>query len=505
LALCTTPFSLSPDILELMGLLSLELSCLAWLAIGLAIVRFGAHTFRMNFRSCLRPVGCVLALVFLVAVVGLASAEEAPAEEDPALEAFLWAESRRLAALRLSIEQPDAAVIAAMLPEEPSAHDLRAAVISRYRALCGHFARRVELEHPDFHDSTAAWARRYPGENGWSLLQELGDGLQLLQQDREIYGLLHAGIEELDSFPAALVTRVMTATDHLPDTLARALAAEHLFIPPQQFESHLADVSLPPLTYIARAAGMRALLLARSGEKEQAVREFTSLMEVIAKMRVGDSLIGSLVLVVVSEMALVQYALPLADNPEVEIAVLRQWLELGRAMEPAMLRSVAVELAQGIRLMANVSDELASHMVAELRAQEGEAKVESLFADWRKWLGGRLDYLAWAASRQGSPRDKASLEAARESTSGVGFLMYANFVDAAKAHWIWAALDMRILERERGALSEHMDAVHARLAEAWPALRAEFRANELQLWVRPEHALDMPQRDPLVTLQLSPR
>jgi hypothetical protein len=78
-------------------------------------------------------------------------------------------------------------------------------------------------------------------------------------------------------------------------------------------------------------------------------------------------------------------------------------------------------------------------------------------------------------------------------------LIGSNVRDAVGAHWSWAALELRIVERENGPLSEHHELVGTTLAENWPTLRAQWKTEELQLWIK-EDELPRKETSPLNAL-----
>jgi hypothetical protein len=220
---------------------------------------------------------------------------------------------------------------------------------------------------------------------------------------------------------------------------------------------------------------------------------------VLARADFSSSLIGSLVQTVDRSLLLRNGALPLAKYEEIETSVLREWLALGKSAQNDIVLSLAIDMADSTRVLFNLANDPNFDAARGLKVSNGFIRTEELFEHARRYREAAFIVFPYAIQERPAMTSREALATAMERFNHTGVLTIGNFRDVLQGRWEWAALEMRILERELGPLEQHRKEVEAAL-KTWTELSAEWKDGELQLWDR-SGLWGTEPKHPLITLE----
>jgi hypothetical protein len=423
---------------------------------------------------------------------------------EPAIEltdaqrAHLQAEANRLVAVRDAIEQPDAAWIAQRLPDNPTAEDLARLGEQRLQSLKDNRVARIESEFPELWDAWNIRARNATGSNGTDALFEAGRLVQPLIYDDRFRKLLDDGATVSAQIRGAFIAETDAAAALVKD----AAASDTLVWAAPRQERILDNTPMPDGYYVFRTLPTRVRLLAESGQVDQAVAEMDVLMNVSSRVDWNLSVIGVLVHCIAGERLLVDAALPLIERHGVSAENARAWLKLAGASRRDLAYAMAVDSVAHARMLQHEPEITFARVLRpdlDVPNVKTAFTVEEIFESWRRhsdWCFEFYPYVTGPRASLLTPQGQRDLATAMRTAP---FLHLSNYRDDVTDRLRWAALDLRIVEREHGPLSQHPEIVE-QVLRRWPGLMPAWDGDTLKVSVRKEYMFGQEPSVPLFEL-----
>lgn len=442
-------------------------------------------------------------LVLLIAAGGVAAYffnADDNADEPSALDKHLAAEAARLAANPDAIEQEDAAWIAKRLGDKPTAERLRELFKQRMEHILKENAERLKKEFPQFYDYPAHLTKELKGSNGASELEAVGPLAEAVRDDPRYKAAMEGGDVDYAELPADVRSGLLKDTEPVMGGIRAALAADEIvFIAPrpETFEDSI-KIDFGSKLNVIRTLVARSRIHAVNGDPETAAAEFNLAIELLSRVRMEGNLIEALIHVVASGIAWHNGALPLARNEAIKVEHLREWMQLARSINVDIMLALALEFADHIRIPGRTLDKVWTEADQLVREDENQS-VEEFFAYRRRYAPGYWAVIEYAAKPRPPIHSAQVLRDIHQLNLRTDPDISANVRDAAIATWEWAGLEMRILERVHGPLHENRELVDAALKD-WPALRAKWNGDTLELWIKDDFAPGLSSTSAIVTL-----
>lgn len=448
-------------------------------------------------RKWLIPLLILLAVLVAVAAVWwlrVAGRVEMTTEQ----RTHLQAEAERLVAHRDSIEQPDAAWVAARMSDDPDADELAQLGQERLEWLAQQHAGLLQTEYADIWNIRDRMRSRLHGTNGNDKLFEAGDRAEVLREDVRFKIELH-GEKELSDQQARLF---IAETDALIALVNEASACEHIVWFPERTERWLDETELPSGYHAFRLLALRVGVLVELGEVNQAIDEFESLIEVYSRVDWNLSLIGVLCHVISGDLLYREAAKALVEYSTLTPQQVTDWIDVVQKNKRDIVLSIAVDLFQTAYL--NVNDPILRFVNGLLFDTKGQweaegVSVEDLFGATRRSEAVCLDVAAYVSRERASLMTIEGQLACAEAFKRSPFLIYSNLIDDVEERLQWAGLEFIAARRQHGVLNEE---VAEGVLTRWPALRAEWTETSMQLWVRTEFRFGQEPDSPLLEIAL---
>lgn len=413
------------------------------------------------------------------------------------LEQHLASEAKRLAADPSATQQPDARWVADKLGSKPDAALVRDLLNQRRDAIDREYAERIRLDYPEFWDYPAGLVPNLPGRNGMDDLREVEKLADTLCDDTRFKNYVSMGPDLVHMKPQ-LVLDLLAESKPVAEAVAKAAKADHVaWVATRPNTIAEWEWDLPAYSAF-KVATTRIHALAQTGATEDAIVEATALTQAVSALRAHGAMLGALVHAVVVD-ALVRHTLiPLAESGNVPRDVLEGWVASGRRLHVDVLLALAIEVADRTRLRPKPG-QLEWDFSRELTRKSGFVSVEDAFVEYRRDGEGAIALLRHVRARRSRIDTPDGLRAALSLAANLPFLIQGNLFDAAAAHWIWAALEVRVCELEPGSAESGTERIE-RVVDGWPALEARWKGQTLELWVR--ESVGYKQDDPLIRLSL---
>lgn len=413
------------------------------------------------------------------------------------LEQHLASEARRLAAKTNATQQPDTRWVADKLGSKPDAALLANLLNLRRDAIDREYAERVRQDYSEFWDYPARLVPTLSGRNGMDDLREVVTLADALCEDTRFKNYVSLDPDLVHMKPE-LALDLLAESKPIAEAMSKAAKADHVTwvaARPNTIAEWEWDV---PAYSAFKVATTRIHALAQAGATVDAIVEATALTQAVSALRTHCALIGALVHVVVVD-ALVRHTLiRLAESGKVPPDVLTVWADCGRKLHVDVLLALAIEVADRTRLRTEPG-QLEWDFSRQLARDNGFVSVEDAFVEYRRNGEGAIALLHHVRARRSRIDTPDGLRAALSLATTLPFLIQGNLFDAAAAHWIWAALEVRVCELEPGSAESVTERIE-RVVDDWPALKAQWKGQTLELWV--SESVGYKQDDPLIRLPL---
>jgi hypothetical protein len=439
-----------------------------------------------------------LVLLMLAGVGGvmaydlLSDDEENPI--DPEVQKHMLAEARRLAADPKKIEQPDARWIADQLGDQPTAERLQELIRERLVYNLRKEVEHIKEHHPEFWNYQERHTESITGSNGVDALNEVKEHAEAIRLDPR-YSHYFGRYDQRPEIE--IVADFMAEAQPVLIAARKALEADVIVDIQPRLESHLDAVDFPATWAVLRVLEQLAFWQAREGMIQEAQDTLTTALKLHSRIQFVGNVLTLIVPTIANDILVQQCVVHFPRLHEVPVERLREWLALGRAVEFDPLRAFANDFADSIRASLNDlerDDEIGSVM----SLLDKDESIEGLFAEHARQLAGQRRFIGAASGETPSLR---VLEGARQANEHMKQLHFYSTSDKMcfEAYQVWAALELRILEREFGPLAEQQETVETAL-EAWPGLRAVFAEDGVELWLDHEVLPYAKPDEPLIRL-----
>jgi hypothetical protein len=397
---------------------------------------------------------------------------------NPKLEEHLLAEARRLAADPDAIEQPDARWVAGQLGRRPTAKRLQELVAQRTAYILRQEAKYIQEKYPRFWNYQEYHASQITGSNGADALNEVRELARSIRNDDRFRDCF----DRRDFQPDAETTAAFLAESQpVLEAARKALEADVIVEIHARMNSLLDPLEIPTSYYIIRVLDARARLQAGEGMLQDSQESLTVALQIHSRADLVGNLITFLLLVEANSILVETCVAHLPRLHEVPVEVLREWLELGKAAEFDLLRAFAYEFADSPRTLVHEIDNN-EEFAASMGRLSVNQSVEEHFEEFVGYSESRKHIIELASRTTFDLRTPEGAHDAAEHLRRSTLLIMSNDRDCMEAYLIWAALELRILERESGPLAEQQEAVEAVL-KSWPGLRAVFAEDAVELWL----------------------
>jgi hypothetical protein len=429
--------------------------------------------------------------------------------EESEFSRHLASEASRLASTKGEIEQEDAAWIAGQLGRNRRASRVRELLIQRTGHVYEHYSERLKDEYPKFWHYPEGWELERQGSNGMDDLEAVTKHADTLR-----FGPQSEWLRNLEDFDFSTLSNEETDT-FMRESLAirqafqRAAAADgvYYFIP--RMESLLDITDTVPHSSPFRVALARVRIHAEASDYDAAARELQIILRVLGRIET-NGLIHQLLRKANEKMVFKAGVQPLAASGKVPVEVLKEWLEIGRSIDPDMMLYLALDLASIARVMPSDwpweddGDSDLDYFELFMTGDEGYKSIEEYFDNVHEHYASTFKLCTYAVQDRPSLRSLEGVQEALALDKETHTLLQGHIMDNAVAGWRWAVLELIIAEREHGPLRENPDVVE-NVLRSWPGLRAEWTDTALELWINHDKVQTRrEQTTPIASLEPTP-